>query len=154
MATVLLAVGDMAGAADGNPGSAATAALTRSLLAANPGSALLVLGDNAYDNGTTQEYADHYAPGWGDAAIKPLTFACPGNHDYHTTGAAPYYTFFGAQAGPADGDGFYSFDRGGWHIVSLNTEKDFQAGSRQLRFLEADLAAHRTAPTIDRKSVV
>ncbi len=148
MATVLLAVGDMAGPSRDNPGSAATAALVKSLLASNPGSALLVLGDNAYADGTSQEYTDHYAPGWGDSAIKPLTFACPGNHDYHTTGAAPYFTFFGVQSGPASGAGFYSFDRDGWHIVSLNTEKDYRAGSPQLRFLEDDLAAHRTAPTI------
>ena len=71
MATVLLAVGDMAGPSDNNSGSAATAALVKSLLATNPGSALLVLGDNAYDNGTTQEYAERYASSWGDSAIKP-----------------------------------------------------------------------------------
>jgi acid phosphatase type 7 len=148
MPNVLLAVGDMAGDSSSNPGSAVTAALAKSLLASNPGSALLVLGDNAYDDGTTTEYADHYKPGWGDPAIQAVTFACPGNHDYHSTRAAPYFTFFGSQAGPAGGDGFYSFDRDGWHIVSLNTEMEFRAGSRQLEFLEADLEAHKTLPTV------
>jgi acid phosphatase type 7 len=148
MANVLLAVGDMAGPAGDNPGSAATAALVKSTLASNPGSALLVLGDNAYNDGTAQEYTDHYSRGWGDPAVKPLTFPCPGNHDYHSTAAAPYFTFFGAQAGPVGGGGFYSFDRGGWHIVSLNTEMEFRAGSRQLTFLKNDLDAHKTMPTV------
>jgi hypothetical protein len=148
MPNVLFAVGDMAGPSASNPGSAATAALVKSLLAANPGSTLLVLGDNAYDDGTTAEYASHYKPGWGDPAVKPATFACPGNHDYHSTGAAPYFAFFGAQSGAVSGDGFYSFDRGGWHVVSLNTEREFRSGSRQLQFLEADLDAHSTMPTI------
>jgi hypothetical protein len=148
MPNVLFAVGDMAGPAGDNPGSAATAALVKSLLAAHPGSQLLILGDNAYNDGTRQEYANHYKPGWGDPAIRPVTFACPGNHDYHSTGAAPYFAFFGAQAAGAGTGGFYSFDRDGWHIVSLNTEKGFRARSPQLQFLEADLEAHKTMPTI------
>jgi hypothetical protein len=147
MPHVLFAVGDMAGAADGNPGSVATAALTRSLLATHPGSVLLVLGDNAYNDGTAAEYAAHYVPVWGDAGIKPMTFACPGNHDYHTPGAAPYYAVFGDRSGEA-GRGFYSFDWNGWHIVSLNTEADYRRGSGQLRWLEADLRRHDTTPTI------
>lgn len=148
MADVLLAVGDMAGPDASNPGSTATARLVTSLLASNPGSGLLVLGDNAYNDGTAREYADHYRSSWGEPGIMARTFACPGNHDYHTTGAAPYFTFFGAQSGPVSGDGFYSFDHGGWHIMSLNTEKDYRAGSRQLTFLENDLNAHKTMPTI------
>jgi hypothetical protein len=143
----ILAVGDMAGAAGDNPGSMAMAALVKSLLSEKPGSALLVLGDNAYDDGTAEEYAAHYDPGWGDAAIRRVTFPCPGNHDYHSPGAAPYYSYFGSVAGTGN-RGFYSFDWNGWHFVSLNTEKDYQRGSGQLAWLEADLTAHDTMPTI------
>jgi hypothetical protein len=137
----------MAGPAADNRGSTATASLVKSLLEANPGSALLVLGDNAYSDGTTEEYTKHYAPAWGHPVIKPVTFPCPGNHDYHSPGAGPYYTYFGSQAG-AGKVGFYSFDLNGWHFVSLNTEKDYKKGSAQLIWLENDLSAHDTMPTI------
>jgi hypothetical protein len=148
MPHVILAVGDMAGPPDDNPGSTATAATMATLVTANPGCAVLVLGDNAYDDGTADEYSDHYAPVWGVAPIKPLTLPCPGNHDYHTPGAAPYYAFFQAQAGPAGNRGFYSLDWNGWHLVSLNTEEGYEAGSAQLRWLEADLTAHDSMPTL------
>jgi acid phosphatase type 7 len=147
MPHVILAVGDMAGPPDSNPGSAATAAKTAALLAANPGSAVLVLGDNAYDDGTTAEYAGHYDPFWGIEAIRGVTLPCPGNHDYHSAGAAPYYAYFQNVAGPGN-RGFYSLDWNGWHLVSLNTEEDYEAGSAQLQWLEADLAAHDAIPTI------
>ena len=41
--------------------------------------------------------------------------------------ATPYFEYFGRNAGPA-GKGFYSFDLGGWHIVSLNS----MAGVKQV----------------------
>jgi len=143
----LLAVGDMAGPPGENPGSAPTALLVKSLLAANAGSALLLLGDNAYNDGTAAEYAAHYAASWGGPAIKPVTFPCPGNHDYHSPGATPYYTFFSGQAGSGN-RGFYSVDWNGWHIVSLNTEEGYRRGSLQLVWLDADLRSHDTMPTI------
>jgi hypothetical protein len=143
----ILVVGDMAGPEDENPGSVAVAALVKTRLAASPGSRLLVLGDNAYNNGTSDDYATHYQRVWGDRTIKDVTFPCPGNHDYHTPGASPYYDYFGANAGPGNG-GFYSFDFNGWHFVSLNTEKDYRHGSGQLTFLEEDLRSHDTMPTI------
>jgi hypothetical protein len=148
MPHVLLAVGDMAGPAGDNPGSIATAALVKRLLAANPGAALLVLGDNAYASGTAAEYASHYDPHWGDAAVRPVTFPCPGNHDYRSSRAAPYYAYYGAQAGPAGQRGFYSVDWNGWHLVSLNTEEDYESGSAQLDWLARDLAARARMPTI------
>lgn len=148
MPDVILAVGDMAGPAADNGGSVNTAALTTSLIAVNPGATLLVLGDNAYTDGTHEDYANFYAPIWGVQSIADCVRACPGNHDYHTKNAAPYFAQFKERAGPADGSGFYSFDVGAWHVVSLNTEKEYRKGSSQLAFLEADLAAHATMPTI------
>ncbi len=148
MADVILAVGDMAGSDAGNPGSRKTAALVGSLLRAHPGAKVLALGDNAYSDGTASEYADFYAPVWGGTEIKDVTWACAGNHDYHSSGAAPYYDFFKERAGPPDHRGFYSIDLTSWHIVSLNTEEDFRSGSRQLQWLERDLSAHATMPTL------
>jgi len=148
VADVILAVGDMAGPAASNEGSIDTAALLTGLVAAHPGAVVLVLGDNAYDDGTADEYAGFYGPTWGTEAIAARVRACPGNHDYHTLGALPYFAHFKERAGPVDRRGYYSFDLGAWHIVSLNTEAEYRAGSRQLQWLEEDLIQHDTMPTI------
>lgn len=148
MPDVILAVGDMAGPPASNEGSIKTATLVKKLIGKHPGAPLLVLGDNAYDNGEVSEYAKFYAPFWGEKMIMDVTFSCPGNHDYHTDGAAPYFDFFKDRAGPPDRRGYYSFDLNAWHIISLNTEKDYRKGSKQHQFLEADLKAHANMPTI------
>jgi hypothetical protein len=148
VANVILAVGDMAGPADQNGGSKATATLLTTLVAAHPDALVLVLGDNAYNDGTGDEYAKFYAPLWGVEAIASRVRACPGNHDYHTKNASAYFAHFKDKAGPADGRGFYSFDFHSWHIVSLNTERDYKKGSKQLAFLEQDLKAHASMPTL------
>jgi hypothetical protein len=100
---------------------------------------------NAYDSGTAGEFADCYGPSWG--AYKARTRPAPGNHDYNTSGASGYFGFFGAAAGdPAQG--YYSYDLGAWHIVSLNSNCDVvscSAGSAQEQWLRADLMAHPTA---------
>ena len=73
-----------------------------------------------------------------------------GNHEYGTPGAEAYYTYFGARAGPA-GKGYYSFDLGSWHLISLNSncgEVSCAKGSEQDRWLRADLAAHPSRCTL------
>jgi acid phosphatase type 7 len=95
-------------------------------------------GDNAYPDGTASDYANCYEPNWG--RHKARTRPSPGNHDYNTAGAADYYAYFGSTAGPA-GLGYYSYDLGAWHIISLNSEVDMSAGSVEETWLRADLAA-------------
>lgn len=99
---------------------------------------VFTLGDNAYSSGTATEFTQCYDPTWG--RHKARTRPSPGNHDYGTSGAAPYYAYFGSSAGPS-GRGYYSFDLGDWHIVSLNSEVSMSAGSAQETWLRADLAA-------------
>jgi hypothetical protein len=96
------------------------------------------LGDNAYSDGTLTEYQQCYDPTWG--RHKARTKPSPGNHDYHTSGASGYFTYFGSLAGPS-GRGYYSYDLGDWHIISLNSEVSMSAGSTQEQWLRADLAA-------------
>jgi hypothetical protein len=148
MADVILAVGDMAGPADQNGGSVSTAALVASLVAAGPVAGVLVLGDNAYNDGQADEYTTFYAPFWGIEAIAGVVRPCPGNHDYHTSGAEPYFAHFRDKAGPDDRRGYYSFDLTAWHVVSLNTERDYKKGSKQLEWLEDDLTKNSTKPTL------
>ena len=116
---------------------AKTAALVR------PSDALVVtLGDNVYENGTAEEFANCFDPTWG--AFKDRIHPAPGNHDYNTPGAGPYFDYFGAKAGP-DRRGWYSFDFGGWHFIMLNGVADVSRGSEQYRWAEADLAQSRDA---------
>ncbi len=131
-ASVLLAAGDIAGC--DSTGDEQTA----SVLDANPSGTVVTLGDNVYDDGTATEYANCYHPTWG--RHKARTRPSPGNHEYHTAGASGYFGYFGAAAGPA-GRGYYSFDVGAWHVISLNSEQDVGASGAQVAWLRADLAA-------------
>lgn len=115
-------------------GDEATSAIVDTL----PG-LILMAGDIAYESGTAEQFANCYQPSWG--RHRERTRPAPGNHEYETDAAAPYYEYFGANAGPA-GRGYYSFDLGAWHIVSLNSNIDVSAGSPQETWLRQDLASN------------
>jgi 3',5'-cyclic AMP phosphodiesterase CpdA len=106
------------------------------------GGTVFTLGDNAYFNGNRDDYRNCYEPTWG--RHKARTRPVPGNHEYQTPGAAPYFEYFGANAGPA-GLGYYSFDVGAWHVIALNSNIAADAGSAQASFLRSDLTAHATS---------
>jgi 3',5'-cyclic AMP phosphodiesterase CpdA len=103
---------------------------------------VLTLGDNAYPVGAPREFAGCFHDTWGRFGdrLRPA----PGNHEYMTPGAAGYFDYFGERAGP-DRRGWYSFDVGDWHVISLNSMADAQPGSAQYDWLEADLAANAGA---------
>lgn len=101
---------------------------------------VLAAGDLAYPNGSSEDFARCYTPHWGE--FKDRTYPAPGNHEYGTPDAAGYFSYFGARAGEP-GKGYYSFDLGAWHIVSLNSNRELEAGTPQLQWLEADLRRHR-----------
>jgi hypothetical protein len=131
---VVLAAGDIGDCR--SSGDERTAALLDRLRGS-----VLVLGDNAYERGTIEEYQACYAPSWG--RHKRRTRPAPGNHEYNTDGASGYFGYYGAAAGQGS-RGYYSFDLGAWHIISLNSERGTQAGSAQVRWLERDLARSRS----------
>ncbi len=106
---------------------------------------MITLGDNAYPSGTAAQFAQCYDPTWG--RHKSRTRPSPGNHDYVTAGGAPYFAYFGDRAGPA-GVGYYSFDAGNWHVVSLNSNVPAGVGSAQMQWLNADLDAHPSRCTL------
>jgi hypothetical protein len=132
-APVVLAAGDIARCTIIG-GAAATARLLDRL----PGT-ILTLGDHAYESGTQQEFEKCYAPTWGRHLDR--TRPAPGNHDYRTRNAAGYFGYFGDRAGPP-GRGYYSFDLGTWHIISLNSAIPVGPRSPQGRWLADDLQAH------------
>ena len=105
-------------------------------------------GDNAYLLGSPTNYASCYDPTWG--RHKARTRPTPGNHEYYFDAtAAPYFAYFGTHAGPA-GRGYYSYNLGAWHIISLDSDVHVpaEAGSPQETWLRADLAANRTQCTL------
>jgi hypothetical protein len=102
------------------------------------GGAVFTAGDNAYPNGSAQNFAQCYDPTWG--RHKSRTFPVPGNHDYEQPGAGPYFAYFGDRAGPR-GLGYYSFNLGAWHVITLNSEVATGAASPQVAWLKDDLAA-------------
>lgn len=105
--------------------------------------AVLTLGDEQYEDGTLASFATSYDPTWG--RFKAITHPTPGDHEYGDPGASGYFGYFGAAAGdPAKG--YYSFDLGSWHIVSLNSNCNVvscAAGSEQEQWLKGDLYRHR-----------
>lgn len=98
---------------------------------------VFTLGDNVYEEGTLQQYQDCYGASWGQH--KARTRPTPGNHEYLTPDALGYFLYFGAYAGPWL-KGYYSYDLGTWHVVSLNSNIDMTAGSEQEQWLRNDLA--------------
>ncbi|HET7479795.1 MAG TPA: metallophosphoesterase [Rubrobacteraceae bacterium] len=137
----LVGAGDIADC--GSRGDEATAKLVKNI----PGT-VFTLGDNAYDRGTASEFANCYNPTWGQ--FKSRTRPSTGNHDYYSTGARPYFNYFGARAGKPS-RGYYSYDRGGWHIIALNSNCD-KVGcglrSAQARWLRQNLASHPSKCTL------
>jgi hypothetical protein len=118
--------------------------LTAQLIDKIPGT-VFTAGDDAYPNGTTEDFQKCYDPTWG--RFKARTYPTPGNHEYNSPNGDPYYAYFGSRAG-AVGKGYYSYDLGEWHVVALNSNIDAQTGSEQERWLKADLAAHPKACTL------
>jgi len=106
---------------------------------------VFTLGDNVYPDGAPAEFTNCYGPTWG--RHKDRTRPAPGNHDYHTAGASGYYNYFGASAGDPS-KGYYSYNLGAWHIISLNSEVGYAAGSAQEQWLRADLAANKSMCTL------
>jgi Calcineurin-like phosphoesterase len=118
--------------------------------------AVLPLGDDQYNHGALSAFDTVYDATWG--RYKANTYPASGNHEYDTSGAAGYYTYFGSAASPQDTNctanckGYYSYDLGAWHLIVLNSECDqvggCNAGSPQEQWLKADLTAHATVCTL------
>ena len=117
---------------------------------ANPAvSAVLLAGDTSNDKLTPiGSYRKTYLGTYGRFLSK--IYPCPGNHDKLSDPAfSGYLEFWGKAAhGP---EMYYSFDLGGWHIVSLDSVTFVDGGAKaaaQLDWLKKDLSANPKAPTL------
>jgi hypothetical protein len=144
----------------GTPGHCRQRA-TSDVLVSGGFSTVLALGDTQYHVGALSDFEAVFDTTWG--RVKPIIRPVVGNHEYSTANARGYFDYFNGQGrhtGPAgDRDkGYYSFDIGSWHLIALNSLCDQVAhggaqngcapGSPQNRWLQADLAAHRTSCTL------
>ncbi len=116
-----------------------TSTLVESL---NP-AAVLIPGDIQYERGELENFMAVYDKSWG--RFKSITKPSPGNHEYATSRAGGYFAYFNVEP-------WYSFDVGGWHIISLNSNcrsvGGCGPGSPQEVWLKADLAAHPAKCTL------
>lgn len=136
----LIGAGDIAGCNVKN--DSITAAMVSSYLSQYPDAIVYTAGDNAYPDGTAQDYANCYAPTWG--RFLSSTRAAIGNHEYDLGNATPTFDYFGDRIGPRD-LAYYSYDAGAWHVIVLNSNTSYvpaSLGSTQETWLKNDLAAN------------
>ncbi|MBJ7354667.1 MAG: metallophosphoesterase [Thermoleophilaceae bacterium] len=137
---VIAALGDIACRSDA-PVTATTCqhqAVADAITRIKPESVWL-LGDIQYQTGELVQFQNSFGKSF--AALKNRWRPTPGNHEYFTPGAGGYFDFFGRAAGPAR-RGYYSFNIGSWHVVSLNANcsvVDCTSSSAQARWLRDDL---------------
>ena len=134
----VLAAGDIGMC--GSPGVEQTARLVAGLEGE-----LLLAGDLAYFQGTAANFRDCFNPSWGP--FRSRWHAVPGNHEYESPGAAPYFAYFGEAAGPA-GRGYYSFRAGEWLVLMLNSNIAATRGSPQWEFARGELESQRSPCTM------
>ncbi len=156
-ASIMIGAGDIASCTQIL--SRGTAALVDSVLRADSiakvDDVAITMGDNAYTSGTAAQFTNCFTPTWGDSEKRILKKLrpVPGNHEYYSADAAPYYKYFGSAAGSV-GKGYYSYDVGAWHVIALNTEIlvsplfTDSASKAELDWLEKDLKAHKTLCTV------
>ncbi|RAG86705.1 hypothetical protein DN069_05370 [Streptacidiphilus pinicola] len=110
--------------------------------------AVALLGDEQYQVGKLTDFQQSFDQAWG--GLKMLERPAPGNHEYYPyakkgdkeagQNGTGYFGYFNGhdqsgaptnqgQAGDdtADNQGWYSYNLGNWHIVSLNAECDSDA---------------------------
>ena len=135
---LVVAAGDIACA----PGKAVTAtscqqAATARLAASFHPRYVLPLGDEQYDDGALTDFESSYARTWGQ--FNTISRPVPGNHDYHQSGAAGYFTYFQPETTPP---GYYAVNIGRWRVYALNSNcSDIDCGA-EATWLNQDMTAH------------
>jgi hypothetical protein len=136
-------------------------------LGPNELNAWILLGDNAYQDGTDSEFQSKFFNIYKNDLLKKYpVFPAPGNHDYHDTDlsakhaqetheTAYYQNFSMPTAGESGGvpshtQAFYSFDIGNIHFLSLdsygkeeNAYRLYDTIGPQVQWIKKDLAANK-----------
>lgn len=121
--------------------------------ASNPSDFMVMLGDNAYYDGTDAEYQEAVFETYPVLLRQLPLWPTLGNHDGHSadsgTESGPYYDIFDLPrnaevGGIASGtEAYHSWDYGNIHFINLDSyETDRSVGGNMLQWLEADLAVN------------
>ncbi len=98
----------------------------------------LYLGD-VYERGSRAEFYNWYGTSTTLLGrLRSITDPTVGNHEYLTRGAAGYFDYWD------NIPNYYSFNAGGWHFISLNSNTpniSARAGSPQYQWLNRNLAS-------------
>ena len=97
-------------------------------------------GDLAYDKGSLAQFEQKHFDVYESLFRMIPHFPTPGNHEYGTTNARPYFEVFELpeNGDPLDPERYYSFDWGPIHFVSIDSNL---LGDAQEQWLADDLAA-------------
>lgn len=118
-----------------------------------PADFVLMLGDNAYNDGTDAEYQTAVFQNMYEDLLRQVVFwPAYGNHDAHSANAAaqtgPYFDIFSlptaAEIGglPSGTEAYYSFDQGNVHFVVLDSQTSSRSPTGAMAtWLAADLAS-------------
>lgn len=128
----LVAVGDIAS-------SGGAQAKTAAIVTKRAPQRFVALGDLAYNAGSTSNFRNYYDPAYGK--FKPITWPLPGNHEYLTSGASGFKSYFGIT-----GTTWWVKRLGPWTVIGLDSEKP--TSTTQLAFLKSALTANNGRPTI------
>jgi hypothetical protein len=104
-----------------------------------PNAYVFAAGDNAYASGGSYSSGSCYLRTWG--VFKDRTYPVVGTHEV-SDGIAGYYSYFGNRVLGPSNKGFYSYDLGSWHILSVNSELTGADLTTQLNWVKSDLSAH------------
>ncbi|MEN8183449.1 MAG: metallophosphoesterase family protein, partial [Myxococcota bacterium] len=110
----------------------------------------VMLGDNAYSNGTDAEYTAAVFQMYPQILRNTVLWPSPGNHDFRTSVAAtqsgPYFETFTlpkegeAGGAPSGTEAYYSFDYGNVHFIAIDSDgTPRDAGAPMYSWLELDL---------------
>jgi chitodextrinase len=131
-------------AGDGADGATSAANVTAEISSINP-NLFLYLGD-VYQNGTIAEFYNWYGNGGTNFNnFYSITNPTIGNHEYTGNLAVGYFDYWN------NIPDYYSYDAGGWHFISLNSNSSrigVDVNSAQYAWLAQDLAANSNMCTI------
>ncbi len=134
----------VAAAGDGASGEVNSGNVINLLASINP-NLFLYLGD-VYEKGSVSEFYNWYGKqGSNFGRFRSITNPTIGNHEYTSGSATGYFDYWD------NIPNYYSFDAGGWHFISLNSNSSsvgVDSQSSQYHWLESDLTAHSLTCTI------
>jgi hypothetical protein len=127
--------------------------------------AVALLGDEQYEVGKLSDFEGSFEQAWG--GLKFLEHPAPGNHEYYSytkkgdnesaQNGTGYFAYFNGHdqngapnaAGQAGDDtdanqGWYSYNLGNWHIISLNVECNSAAFNNDCSTTDSGLLAQET----------